>query len=28
VLGGLIALRRRGQPPAQEQPADTEAVGP
>jgi formate dehydrogenase iron-sulfur subunit len=28
VLGGLIALRRRGQPPAQERPADTEAVGP
>jgi formate dehydrogenase iron-sulfur subunit len=28
VLGGLIALRRRGQPPAQEQPDDAEAVGP
>jgi formate dehydrogenase iron-sulfur subunit len=28
VLGGLIALRRRGQQPAQERPGDTEAVGP
>ena len=29
VLGGLIALRRRGQqPPPQEQPHDAEAVGP
>jgi formate dehydrogenase iron-sulfur subunit len=28
VLGGLIALRRRGQPPPQERPHDTEAVGP
>ena len=28
VLGGLIALRRRGQPPPQEQPRDTEAAEP
>jgi formate dehydrogenase iron-sulfur subunit len=28
VLGGLIALRRRGQPPPQERPQDTEAVEP
>jgi formate dehydrogenase iron-sulfur subunit len=28
VLGGLIALRRRGQPPSEERPHDTEAVGP
>jgi formate dehydrogenase iron-sulfur subunit len=28
VLGGLIALRRRGQQPAQQRPDDTEAVGP
>jgi formate dehydrogenase iron-sulfur subunit len=28
VLGGLIALRRRGQPPPQERQDDAEAVGP
>ena len=28
VFGGLIALRRRGQPPPQERPRDTEAVEP